>query len=84
MKKSLKKFSIFISSFFIFLIHLPFVFAKTIPHTQPSSDSSVNIAGNNTDEWPNSNKISVYDSLQLNTLDLSKQAYDYAIRGFIT
>ncbi len=85
MKKSLKKFSVFISSFFIFLIHLPFVFAKTIPHTQPSCDSSVNILGNNIpDEWPNSNKISIYDSLQLNMLDLSKQAYDYAIRGFIT
>jgi L,D-transpeptidase catalytic domain len=93
MNKSLKKLPVFISSFFIFLIHLPFVFAKVIPHKQatsntlsspsdfnklitPNSDYRIN------EEWPNSNKVSVYDSLQLDALGLSKQAYDYAVRGF--
>ena len=94
MNKSLKKVPVFISSVFIFLIHVPFVFAKTIPHnTAPSnilsstSNSNILLSTSNLDyhineEWPNSNKISVYDSLQLNTLGLSNQAYDYAIRGF--
>ncbi|HSQ44735.1 MAG TPA: murein L,D-transpeptidase catalytic domain family protein [Ginsengibacter sp.] len=85
MSKSLKKFSVFISSFFIFLIHLPFVFAKTIPHKQVTSSISISTskAANSTHdgEVPNS-KVNVYDSLQLNTLGLSKQAFDYAVRGF--
>ncbi len=86
MKKSLKKLSVFVSSVFIFLIHIPFVFAKTIPHTHPTSDISTNTSSLNNDneEWPNSNKTSVYDSLRLNSLGLSKEAYDYAIRGFKT
>lgn len=93
MTKSLKKVPVFISSLFIFLIHVPFVFAKTIPHKHTSSaklSSNPNvtkISASNPDnhvneEWPNSNKVSVYDSLQLNDLGLSKQAYDYAVRGF--
>ncbi|KAA9041365.1 hypothetical protein FW778_04850 [Ginsengibacter hankyongi] len=86
MSKSLKKFSVFISSFFIFLIHLPFVFAKTIPHknlTSPVSIGASKVTYSTHDgEVPNSNKVSAYDSLQLNTMGLSKQAFDYAIRGF--
>ena len=95
MTKSLKKVPVFISSVFIFLIHVPFVFAKTIPHKHISSAklstipeftkvSSPNPAGGINEEGPNSNKISVYDSLQLSDLGLSKQAYDYAMRGFKT
>ena len=38
----------------------------------------MHIIGNN---LPNSNKSGVYDSLQLNALGLSKQAFDYAIKG---
>lgn len=93
MNKSLKKFSVFISSVFIFLIHLPFVFAKTIPHSEATSHtistsnsnillSTPNLNNPVNEEWPNSNRTSVYDSLQLNTLGLTQQAYDYAIRGF--
>jgi hypothetical protein len=96
MNKSLKKLSVFISSVFIFLIHLPFVFAKTIPDNPAPSNINIlsstanfnillrtsNLDYHINEEWPNSNKISVYDSLQLNALGLSKQAYDYAIRGF--
>jgi len=82
MSKSLKKFSVFISSFFIFLIHLPFVFAKTIPHKNLTSPVSINAYSTHEGEVPNSNKVSAYDSLQLNTIGLSKQAFDYAIRGF--
>jgi hypothetical protein len=93
MNKSFKKFSVFISSVFIFLIHLPFVFAKTIPH-KPSVSHIINNHKSNVltspsnpgyninQEDPNLNKTGVYDSLQLNTFGLSKQAYDYAMKGF--
>ena len=87
MNKSLKKFFIFFSSVFIFLIHLLFVFAKTKPYTQSVSDvspvpSKSKVSGNTGEELPNSNKPGVYDSLHLNILGLTKQAFDYAIKGF--
>lgn len=85
MIKSLKRFYVFLGSTFIFLIHLPFVFAKMKPQPQmvsiPSfiSNGSLQLTG----EVPNSiKKISVYDSLKLNTLGLSKKAFDNAIKGF--
>jgi hypothetical protein len=84
MKKSLKKFSVFLSSVFIFLIHLPFVFAKTLPGTHLVHNTSKTNILNTDDELPNSSKTTVFDSLHLNTLGLTKQAYDYAIRGFQT
>jgi hypothetical protein len=87
MKKSLKKFFIFFSSVFIFLIHLLFVFAKTKPNTQSVSDVSLvptksKVSGNPGEELPNANKSYVYDSLNLNILGLTKQAFDYALKGF--
>jgi hypothetical protein len=87
MKKSLKKYFLFPAPFFIFLIHLLFIFAKTKPANEPVSESPLNsessfkvydIIGNN---LPNSNKPCVFDSLQLNLLGLSKQAFDCAIKG---
>ncbi len=87
MNKALKRFSVFLSSIFIISIHLPFVFAKSVSHklsilniasTAPASSS------NPDGGLPNSEKISVFDSLHLSTLGLSKQAYDYAMRGFNT
>ena len=89
MKKSFKRLPVCISSVFIFLIHVPFVFAKTIPHDKSSSavsltDSGISNSNDDNEGEPNSNKMSVYDSLQLNTLGLSKEAYNYAIRGFKT
>jgi hypothetical protein len=85
MNKSLKKFFIFFSSVFIFLIHLLFVFAKTKPYTQSVSDvspSKSKVSGKPGEELPNANKPGVYDSLHLNILGLTKQAFDYAIKGF--
>ncbi len=95
MTKSLKKVPVFISSVFIFLIHVPFVFAKTIPHKHTSSAklsaapgfTKVNTSKPDNvinEEGPNSNKVSVYDSLHLTDLGLSRQAYNYAVRGFKT
>ena len=85
MIKSLKKFYVSLGSIFIFLIHLPFVFAKMKPNQElvlnPSSISNdrLGLSG----EIPNSvKKPSVYDSLKLNTIGLSKKAYDNALKGF--
>ncbi len=86
MKKSFKKFSCFATSVCILLIHLPFVFAKSVPVSkiQPyvtiSSDSaSANLRSEFT--YPNPN-VSIYDSLQLNDLELSKQGYKDALQGY--
>ena len=68
-----------ILSISIFVIHLLFVFARV----KPSNNS---IANNNssTNHAINENPLvkNIYDSLKLGTLGLSKQAYDYAIKGF--
>ena len=86
MNKSLKKFSISLTSLFIFLIHLPFVFAKTKPNTQTISNVLPTIPKskiiNSNAVLPVSGKPCVYDSLHLNTFGLTKQAFDYAIKGF--
>jgi hypothetical protein len=89
MNKSLKKFFIFFSSVFIFLIHLLFVFAKTRPYSHSVSGGSnvpskSELPGKTGENLPNSNMTSVYDSLHLNILGLTKQAFDYAIKGFNT
>ncbi len=87
MNKSLKKFYIFLTSFFIFLIHLPFVFAKMKPGTEKVSDIS-NLKTNSallsdiSNELMPSNKFYAYDSLHLNTFGLTRQAFDYAVKGF--
>ena len=85
MNKSLKKIHVFLGSAFIFLIHLPFVFAKMKPHT-PMPASSPYITNNamalTGGEILPVKKVSVYDSLKLQTLGLSKMAYETALKGF--
>jgi hypothetical protein len=87
MNKSLKRFFIFFSPVFIFLIHLLFVFAKTKPYPNSASDispasSASKVSGHNGEELPNPGKAGVYDSLHLSLLGLTKQAFDYAVKGF--
>ncbi len=85
MIKSLRKFHVCLGSIFIFLIHLPFVFAKMKPNSHMvSNNSSIsNDSLKSIGEIPNSiKKLSVYDSLKLNTLGLSRKAFDNAIKGF--
>lgn len=85
MNKSLKKFHVFIGSAFVFLIHLPFVFAKMKPHpTMPSSSPLItkNALPFTGGEIVSAKNVSVYDSLKLQTLGLSKVAYETALKGF--
>ncbi len=85
MIKSLKKCYVSLGSIFIFLIHLPFVFAKMKPQPEMISNSSSISNGSLrlNGELPDSiKKLSVYDSLKLNALGLSKKAFDNALKGF--
>ncbi len=85
MKKSLKKFHFFLGSTFIFIVHLPFVFAKMKPHPTVLSFSpqiTTNAISFTNGEILPVKKVSVYDSLKLQTLGLSKMAYETALKGF--
>ena len=83
MQKKLKGFYLLLSSLFIAALHLPFVFAKsassrispktTIPAVETVSDENINTT---------SFRRCVYDSLQLQFTGLSKEAYEYAKKGF--
>jgi len=88
-KHSFKKFYLFLSSVFIFMLHLPFVFAKYKPvevfrptenklETFTTKDSIPALTPVNTD-----NIVSdIYDSLRLNLIGLSHQAFQMAMQGF--
>ena len=90
-KPFLKKIYVFFSSIVIFILHMPFVFAKAKPfaevklkprpvriETAVSGDSSFHaiksILGNTVN--------AIYDSLRLNLMGLSRQAFEFAIKGF--
>jgi hypothetical protein len=70
-----------LSSVFIFLIHLLFVFARVKPTTSTSPKAAVSTISNNAAEG-NPSRSNVYDSLKLGALGLSREAFDYALKGF--
>ncbi|MBL7741157.1 MAG: murein L,D-transpeptidase catalytic domain family protein [Chitinophagaceae bacterium] len=83
MKKTLKGFYLLVSSLFITLLHLPFAFGKpssvkrlepkpAVSSSKPVTDSLHFIAPFK----------SVYDSLHLELAGLSKQAFEYAQKGW--
>lgn len=85
-KAGLKRVYLFFSSAIIFLLHLPFVFAKSKPTgsimaatpsahvaaAPPAIDPSLAIG----------TRASLYDSLRLGSLGLARQACDMALRGW--
>jgi L,D-transpeptidase catalytic domain len=80
----IKKIYLSLSSIFIFILQVPFVFAKTKPvdtrAIKPGAHSiSASFNGNNP---LSNNQPRMYDSLKLDTLGLSRQAFDYALKGF--
>ncbi len=84
MKKRLKKFYVILSSVIIYLVHLPFAFAKSATGNNKlllSPGDSVKQFSSGSD-FIASKARSVYDSLHLNLAGLSKQAFDYARKGF--
>jgi hypothetical protein len=88
-KAGLKKVYLFLSSAVIFLLHLPFAFAKSRPSAEVLSNSlgtpAPVLAAAPPAIDPNppiGNRASIYDSLRLGSLGLAKQAYDLAMRGW--
>lgn len=84
----LKKGNLFLSSVFIVLIHLPFVFAKSVQNgrllNNPGFKKALAKIDTTSGELLSEGeaKASLYDSLRLGATGLSKQVFDYAMKGF--
>ena len=81
MKKKIRGVYLLLSSVFIYLVHLPFSFAKS-----NSANKTEFVANDPASSSTGSNPALayaglVYDSLQRQLPGLSKQAFDYAVRG---
>lgn len=88
-KYSFKKFYLFFSSFFLFILHIPFVFAKNKPaesfRTHTKKQESAAATGPlllDNEIGKNNNLSNLYDSMRLNIMGLSQQAFQYAMQGF--
>jgi len=84
-----KKTYLFFSSLFIFVVHIPFVFAKskTAVSIFDKTAGIYPIAKTDSPMVDNNNvapigRIDIYDSLRLGSLGLAQQAFDYAMKGF--
>ena len=78
---SLKKFYILLLPVFIFLLHLPFVFAK--PHTNGNNARiAKTVVTTNKTTADSVAKSSLYESMNLQALGLSKEAFSYAVEGY--
>src|SRR6185503_15896712 len=78
MKKKLKTAYVVLTSVFLYLFHLPFAMAKSAgTFIQHPSDSLKKLATKST-----SAVRSFYDELHLDVSGLSRQAFDYAKKGF--
>ena len=84
MKTKLKRFSLILSSLIIYIVSLPLAVAKTasssaksIFSTDESVDNNETTVGGMAD-----NRKSVYDSLKLDMAGLSRDAFEYARRGY--
>lgn len=80
MKKRLKSVYLVIASIFISIAHLPFALAKTI-NGKAGSDKMPLTAVDDSLSLTNTFQ-SVYDSLHLDMIGLSRKAYEYAQKGF--
>ena len=84
-KTLVKSFYFFSTSIFIILIHFPFVFAKVKMLDSPASvrvtdSTKLNATGNK--DFFITEKLCSFEGLELAKFGLSRQAFDYAIRGF--
>ena len=83
-KSMIRKFYLLFSSVFIFIIHLLFVFARVKPAGNTPRTATENTAGKKTVTGSVTplNQPNIYDSLKLEKLGLSRQAFNYALKGF--
>ncbi|MEO6135565.1 MAG: hypothetical protein ABIP35_10460, partial [Ginsengibacter sp.] len=80
MNHSTRKFNTILIPIFIFLLHIPFVFAKSkFPenHNVYTTVSKVNLSG-----VAKNISTELYENLQLSNLGLSEDAYNYAVQGY--
>ena len=81
-----KKFTLFVSS--VILIHFLFVYAKSKPVETPvkntveitTTDYATDVTAVSDDH--SKDKLSIYENLKLESLGLSKEAFEYRIKGF--
>jgi len=86
-KFRIKKAYLFFSSVCIFILHMPFVFAKTNPFGKLVDNKKISPVGLSDSiltkaEFASNIKFSLYDSLRLGSLGLGRQVFDYAMKGF--
>jgi hypothetical protein len=88
-KLGLKRAYIYFSTFFIFILHLPMVFAKAKTVGKDFSSARATTPSTVTKDTRVSKADSlmtvvsgIYDSLRLNSLGLTRQVFDYAYQGF--
>ncbi|MCC7400018.1 MAG: murein L,D-transpeptidase catalytic domain family protein [Chitinophagaceae bacterium] len=83
--KKLKVFSIALTTFFIYLLHLPLGFARSVGRSkwlhEPFKKEGLVSATVHT--VLNANAKSLYDSLHLDLAGLNRKAYEFARRGFM-
>ncbi len=95
MNMSMRK-KLYLFSASVIVIHFLFVYAKAIPFnnigavstaintiaTPATNDKANTIDNSDNSDVPANNKLALYDSLHLNELGLSRQAYNYAVKGY--
>jgi hypothetical protein len=86
-KLTIKNVYLFFSSVFFFLLHIPFVFAKNKPAIQNFTTNKIEHIATDTLSFSNLKNVAVdsvanlYQSLCLNILGLSQQAFTDALKG---
>lgn len=78
----LKKTLVFVSPLLIFILHLPFVFAKSGPSDQAYAIGNSIKVNNIIVKAPLDAHSLIYEQLNLQALGLSEQAFDYALKGY--
>jgi hypothetical protein len=90
LNKKLRTVYLFVNSVIIFLLHIPFVFAKSAANkikNGPSGDNTVvsttvsSTGNDNNFSIPLFKHLNVFDSLHLNLNGLSKNIFDMAVKG---
>jgi len=79
---SLKRFYILLLPIFIFLLHLPFVFARPLNKEVLHKTSETTVAKVADFHANTVSAAIIYDSMSLDKLGLSKDAFTYAVEGF--
>lgn len=80
MNCSLKKSYVLLLPLFLFLIHLPFIFANVKPPTDTRITNSIHKS--DATEVNKVDAVNMYINLKLNSFGLSEQAFNYAVKGY--